>query len=624
MTRRALLLCPALSLLSCAGPAVDSGIGDADAGDSGAADPDGAFEPATLDPPFAHVNAIWAGVALLDFDGDGWTDIFFTNGQSLPDALYRNNGDGSFTDVAAQAGFHRRGLSGAVVSGDLDNDGDPDLVVSEECSTGSRDGVGDPLLDGAKRVWLNQGDGTFVERSLTVLSPPDGSTALVDPKQRCTVSMNLADIDGDGVLDLVLANAYDVDVIAPWSFDKVHLGVEDIVLYGDGTGDFPRTSADLGLTGSFVSLAHDIDGDGRMDLLFGTAGQELSVHLQQADGSLQQVEGLAQAGRGLWMGLALADFDGDQVLDLYATNQGVSPYMQGYDNVAETWPGIVQPLIDPLAPWQEPTLRREAINVFHSMLRGSAEGWWVEPTWPLAADQLLAGDLFDGMADGAHAQETPLLDLARQAWGWGVVALDADLDGWTDLAWVGNNCAAPMTVIWTEDQGAGPGGLLLNDGGQGFVDRTWQQGVANVDAQARYPDGRGIAVGDLNNDGRPDLVVANRTYNPSQTGALDQEPGSPQVWLSRPGQGHWLILDLVGTRSNRDGIGATVWIDGRAHDQVHAFGAGGWTNSSSERRLLVGLGDEQEVDIRVRFPSGVEVERAGVAADQVVIIEEAE
>jgi hypothetical protein len=143
-----------------------------------------------------------------------------------------------------------------------------------------------------------------------------------------------------------------------------------------------------------------------------------------------------------------------------------------------------------------------------------------------------------------------------------------------------------------------------------------------VDAQGRYQDGRGLATGDLNNDGYADLVFANRTYNPSQSNPLAQVPGTPHVWLSRPREGHWLQVDPVGVVSNRDGIGTVVELLDFEGSRLHVLGAGGGTNSSSERLLTLGLGEATTVDLRIRFPSGATVELTDVAADQRIVVQE--
>lgn len=587
---------------------------------SASADDPLAFDPGLLQPAFQHGNATWAGVALLDFDGDGWTDVFFTNGLRQPDALYRNDGDGSFTDVAAQAGVDSADRSSAVVAGDIDNDGDTDLVVSQECSTGSYQSDGEPLLDGDLRVLLNRGDGTFESREL-VFDQELATTE--DPRRRCTVSMTLGDLDSDGVLDLVLVNGNDPDVAPPWAFGKYHPGAAAQVLYGDGMGGFPEISQDLGEVSGFSAVVADLDGDGPVELIIGQAGAEPALYRQTSDGALQHDEQAMPVGAGLWMGLAAADYDGDGTLDLYGTNQGLSPLLLGYDNLAERWPGWVQPVPDFGAPDQvEVPLVSGGVVPSHAVLRGVEGGFRIARDWPLEAPQLLAGDLFEGLG-GDYEELVDPWGLARQAWGWAAVALDADADGWPDVAWTGNNCTAPMCIVWDEAHAAGPGGLLHNRQGQGFEDRTWQAGVANLDGEGRYQDGRGLAVGDLDGDGYPDLVVANRTYNPSQTDGLAQEPGLPHVWLSRPREGHWLQVRLVGTVSSRDPLGATLWIDDGNRVQRVPYGAGGSTNSSSEILAIVGLGAATRVDIEVLFPSGLRQRVEGVQADQrIEIVEE--
>jgi len=119
-----------------------------------------------------------------------------------------------------------------------------------------------------------------------------------------------------------------------------------------------------------------------------------------------------------------------------------------------------------------------------------------------------------------------------------------------------------------------------------------------------------------------DLVIANRTYNPSQSDPLAQEPGTPQVWLSKEREGNWLHVSLVGTESNRQGVGSQVIVDDGVYRRAHALGMGGSTNSSSERALVLGLGDSEEVDLEIRFPSGAVVTVTEVEANQRIVVEE--
>ncbi len=581
------------------GRSEDTAAFDSGSGGDGRPTADGpyAFDEGVLEPPFQHAGAVWAGVALLDYDDDGWLDIFLTNGVGLPDALYRNLGDGTFLDVAAEAGVDSRRASGSVVAGDLDDDGDVDLVVGDACSTGSRAADGGPVYDGGKHIWLNQGDGTFAAGAFDV--PAELAPALA----QCTVSLTLGDFDEDGVLDLAQLDNVDPDTEPPWDFEKFSYGAYDMLWYGDGRGGFDA-GAPLRDLGSFVAASFDATGDGHLDLVVGHSGA--GIYVQRRDPNRgprdRTIDEMAvQSGQGLWMGLAVADLDGDGTLDLYATNEGLSPFMHGYDNRIELTPGAIHP--------------------FHSVLLGDGGGRYQRPAaWPVQAPQVLAGDLYEGM-DGRNAADTALMDwvgpedLARYPWGWGVVPLDVDADGWTDIAWVGNNCTAPLDIIWDEARGAGPGALLINDGGTGFIDETASSGMANVDAAGRAVDGRGIATGDLNNDGYPDLVIANRTYNPALSDPLAQEPGGARVLLSRPRAGNWLQVRLVG-QAPRDPVGAVVRVDTGARQLVFPYAAGGATGSSSEHMVSIGLGPAEAVDVEVTFPGGGVLRRAGVAANQ--------
>ena len=173
-----------------------------------------------------------------------------------------------------------------------------------------------------------------------------------------------------------------------------------------------------------------------------------------------------------------------------------------------------------------------------------------------------------------------------------------------------------MDIIWDEMRGAGPGILMRNLDGEAFRDVTWELGVQNVDGYGRYQDGRGIAVGDLNNDGFEDLVYANRTYNPTQSDPLAQIAGDPRVLLNPGTDSHWLQLEFVGDESNRDGIGVRVQVDDGSRQWMTQMGAGGGTNSSSSRVLTIALGEASQVDLEVLFPSGQTQRLSGIDANQ--------
>jgi hypothetical protein len=569
------------------------------------------FSLAVLEPAFEHGNAVWAGVALLDYDRDGWLDIFFTNGESQPDALYRNSGDGSFENVSAAAGVDSLERHGGVVAGDIDNDGDIDLAVTTECSVGTLTAEGEAIPDGDLGLFINQGDGSFEPAELGA----DLDEIFVEGL--CPISLQLFDVDGDGNLDLSVDNGLDPDQVFPWVFRKEVREAVDQVLLGTGDGQFiePMTLVNTPGGGddlddeiefqyvSFTSAFIDLNGDGRPERIVGYGGGPIAVYVHQDDGSLEVGSFYSSTGEGLWMGLAVADYDGDSDLDIYATNQGLSPLILGYDNIPEP--------IDP----------EQGIYPFHSMIMNNSGRLVRDLSWPIDAQWTLAGDLFDGLPDPEtgeprYPEWMNPEDLERYSWAWGAVAIDYDSDGWADVAYNGNNCSAPMDIIWDEARGAGPGILMRNLEGEAFRDVTWELGVQNIDGYGRYQDGRGIAVGDLNNDGFQDLVYANRTYNPTQSDPLAQVPGDPRVLLNPGTEYHWIQLELVGSVSNRDGIGTVVYVDDGSRQWVAQMGAGGGTNSSSERMLTIGLGTATSVDLEVVFPSGETQVLSGLDVDQ--------
>lgn len=583
-----------------------------------------AFTEAILEPPFQHVNAVWAGVALTDANGDGKLDLIFTNGTNHRDGLYINQGDGRFVDQAEEAGFPEEPQHGGVVSGDIDNDGDEDLILTVECSNGTLSEKGAGLADGGFHIFRNDGAAHYTLEEL--------SESVQDQIQTCPISVDLFDIDNDGDLDLLTSNGLDLDQIFPWVFRKDVIEAADYVLLNDGTGRFdeileiespiqqdPDNPKEITHYTTFTSVMMDLDQDGTFERIAGSGGTPIGVWDNQ-DGNLSFNHDGSFVGEGIWMGLAPGDFTGDGNLEIYGTNMGLSPLIAGYDNLldyAERLYGDESANTDDLE-----------IHIFHGLIKAYDEGTLdTIPNWPVYSDTPLAGDFFDGFLDPKSAEPRypewiEPEGFERYSWGWGAVALDYDADGWVDVAFNGNNCSAPMDIIWEEERGAGPGALLRNLEGKAFQDMTWSTGVANIDKKGRFVDGRGIATGDLNGDGFADLVYANRTYNPSQSDPLAQEVGVPHVWLSKARPNNWLRVKLLSTTGNRQGLGGMVWVDDGTKETAHGLGLGGGTNSSSERALTLGLGQNETVDLRVRFRSGTEVLLKDVSANQEITVTE--
>jgi enediyne biosynthesis protein E4 len=581
-----------------------------------------AYTKAELIPPFEHGNSGWAGVSLLDFDGDGWVDIFFSNGLSQADALYQNQGNGQFIDRAATVGLNSTDQHGGVASADLDNDGDPDLVIIRDCSLGTLQDDGTALRDGGVKVaWNNQG----VFETETLLFTGQALEVGI-----CPVSVELVDTNGDGWLDISISNGLDLDQVYPWIYRKETREGVDLILLSDQEGGFEQSvileSVPIGDVlnpdedefqfATFTSAYMDVNFDGLIDKISGYGGGPLGVYIQEEENFFQLRPEWGTQVQGLWMGLALADFDGDGDIDIYSTNQGLSPLINGFDNIPEPLPG---------EEWTEDWLARN-VHPFHTIFENQRD-FFKEQSVSVQADHLLTGDVFDGMPQEDTYKYPDWMNpegLNRYGWAWAATPIDIDADGWMDVVFNANNCAAPMNIVGDEALGAGPGTVLRNQEGNGFEDVTWKWGLANVMDDGLYPDGRGLAVGDLNNDGYPDIVYANRTFNPSQSSPLAQQPGQPSVLLSKGRPGNWLQIDLVGVDSNRDGIGSYIRITTDERSQFYLFEPGGTTNSSNERLFMVGVGDAKRVDIAVLFPSGKQIRVKNVQSNQRIKVEERE
>ena len=476
------------------------------------------------------VETMGGGGGFVDYDQDGRLDVFFVSytltpqadGRVPTDALFRNNGDGSFTDVTARANLARpmRGMGLAV--GDYDNDGWPDLYVS-----GFRE----------HRLYRNHGDGTFAD--VTAAAGLGGSS--------WGTSAAFFDPDGDGDLDLFVGHYLDVDpegalpcqMVAGRPFCDIarFRGSPSVLYRNEGGGRFTDVSAAAGLArleGKALGvLAADLDGDGHSDLFVANDTNPNFLLKNRGDGTfvergLEADVAFDQAGRSRGaMGVDAHDHDGDGRLDLFVTNfthQGSSFF------VAER----------------------------------------------------------DGRYRDA-AREAGLSEASLPMSGFGARFLDEDNDGLVDLAVVNGHPFEPVAAVWPGIAYAEPVFLYENTG-RGFREAARERGPD----LARPMVGRGLATGDFDDDGDPDLLLLGVGERPR---LLRNDGGNRQRWLG---------VRLVGARSNRDGVGArgTVTAGGRSATKVRAGGTS--YASASDPRLLFGLGEAVgPARVEVSWPSGL-------------------
>ncbi len=513
------------------------------------------------------------GVGLLDYDGDGWLDIYVVQGGEFPprgtafqavgedrgrdapatedhgqdaratngDRLYRNRGDGTFEDVTVRSGIGAmpRGYGHGVTVGDYDNDGRPDLFVTRWRSYA---------------LYRNRGDGTFEDIT---------RAAGLDGDRDWPTSAAFADLDGDGDLDLYVCHYGEWDpehplickdpsgtIILTCDPRRVR-ALPDHLFRNDGVR-FVDVTAESGIVDrdgrGFGVVAADLDEDGRVDLF--VANDSTANYLFRNKGGLRFEEigheaGVAaNAGGGYQagMGVACGDLDGDGRLDLAVTN-----------------------------------FYGESTTFFQNLGQG------------LFAD---------------HTAAAGLSAASRHRLGFGVAFLDADNDGWLDLMTANGHISdqRPMFPYAMTPQ------LFLGGPDGRLVDVT---AGAGPPFQRLYV-GRGLAVGDLDNDGLPDAVLV-----------AQNEPLAFFRNRTRAPRGHFIGFHLQGTRSNRDAVGARVVVHAGGRARVAARPGGGSFQSAGDPRLHFGLGTTDRVDrVEVRWPSGQVDQHRDLACDRNYLLRE--
>jgi len=481
------------------------------------------------------IETMGGGLAFLDFDGDGLQDIFFVNGGETPhgkspvpvrNALYRNLGNGKFEDVSVKAGIdHLRFYGMGVAVGDFDNDGFPDLYV-----TGFPESA----------LFHNNGNGTFTDVT---------EKAGVKNAGRWAASAAWFDYDRDGRLDLVVTNyaqlSFDnpkkceMNGVRSYCAQVAYQGLPLTLYHNNGDGTFTDVSERSGLD-KFVGRALgvvtiDVNDDGWPGLFVARDASPNLLLLNQKDGTFKNValdaevaydsNGLAKAG----MGVDAGDVNGDGIPDFVITNFN---------------------------------------DQYHSLFLGSLSFPYLD-----------------------RAVASHLAQYSKSDVGWGVKFLDYDNDGNLDLVIANGhiNQAVELTrgeVKYRESP------LLLHNDGRG----TFQSAAAEAGPVFNLAySGRGLAIGDFDNDGDPDIAFT--TLN-----------GPPVLLRNNVGKdNNWIGFELQGTRSNRDAIGAKITVSLGDRRLVRWITGGSSYLSSHDKRVLVGLGHLRggtRVGAEIRWPNG--------------------
>jgi len=486
-----------------------------------------------------------AGVALFDYDNDGWLDALVLSGTRLEEGsradkawprgqaptnrLYRNQ-HGRFVDVTDRAGLRRTAWSSSVCVGDYDNDGWLDLFVTAY---------------GTNVLYHNRGDGTFEDVTARAGLPTTGT--------RWGSGCTFVDYDRDGKVDLFVSNYLKFDLAtAPepgsgvnclWKGIPVNCGPKglptdtNLLFHNEGGGRFRDVSAPSGIakvTGRYAmtATAADFDGDGWLDIYVACDSTASILYRNNHDGTFTDVAvtsgvaygemGSVQAG----MGLALGDYDGDARLDLLKTH------------FADDIPAL-----------------------YRNLGRG----------------------LFEDAATAAG------LAVQNRYVEWGAGMPDLDDDGHPDIVYVTGNVYPEIERLLPQYPHRGPRIVFRNRGGS-FEDVTTRSGPGALDAHSS----RGAAFGDFDNDGNVDLLVMNMNEPPSL------------LRNAYAGGNGWIAVQLEGTRSNRAGLGATVIVTAEGRSQARAALSQSSYYSHDDLRLHFGLGRAERADrIEVRWPSGL-------------------
>jgi enediyne biosynthesis protein E4 len=505
----------------------------------------------TSDPTKKYiVESMSGGVILVDYDRDGWLDIYFTNAPSVEGALrggksrgalYRNNGDGTFTDVTDKAGIGTPCFAMGGVVGDYDNDGWPDLYVT--CL-------------GGNVLYHNNGDGTFTDVTKKA-GVADG---------RWSTGAAFGDYDGDGFLDLMVVNYVDFHLNDLPAFGKApnckYRGIEvqcgprglkgggDSLFHNNGDGTFTDVSKQAGVDDpngyyGMQVIWSDLNNVGRPDayvtndstpkFLYRNLGNGKFSEIGLESGTAVDEDGSEQAS----MGIAIGDYNHTGRPSLFITNFS---------------------------------------DEYAVLFRNDGDWNFTDVSYK----------------SGAAVPSLPYVK-------WGTAFADFANDGWLDLFTVNGHVYPQVDQLPSGARYREPKVLLMNQQNGTFCDASAQAGPALGVVQTS----RGLAVGDLFNDGQIDAVVNN----------ID---GAPMVLRNHGVAGnHWISFELAGTKSNRLAIGARLKLVTGGMTQTDEIHSGASYLSQNDLRVHFGLGKTAKIDsLEIRWPSGQVETIKDLAADK--------
>jgi hypothetical protein len=503
------------------------------------------------------------GVALIDYDNDGWPDIFLVNAKAN-NYLFHNNRDGTFTDVTRKAGLKVSGWGQGCCVGDYDNDGFDDLFVS---------------CFGRNVLYHNNGDGTFTDVS--------EQAGVAGAANRWGAGCCFLDYDRDGHLDLFVANYV--------NFDPAHApqpGDSDYCRYNR----IPVPCGPQGFSGG-RNLLYRNRGDGT----FEDVSEKSGIANPRGSVTATYVRDNWRPVGAYGMGAVAADFDNDGWPDIYVACD-TAPSLLYHNNHDGTFQEIGVPAG---CAFDE---NGAALSGMGAAVGDYDGDGWLDIVRTNFTDQLTV--LYRNNGDGTFhdASLQAGLGINTKYVGFGVGFLDFDNDGWQDIFVANGHVYSQLAGRKLHIGYKQPRLLYRNLGNGRFEDVSAQAGPAITTPNL----GRGCAFGDLDNDGYVDVVVNN----------LD---GPPSVLHNaEKNQNNWLMVKCRGTRSNRSAIGARVRLVSGGRAQTREVMSGSGYYSQNDLRLHFGLGAANRVELlEVRWPSGSRQKLSDIKANQVLTITEA-